>query len=339
MSMKIVWQVPVLEKSFLKSLQTKRFLIAYLHLFTRLSLQILLGVALYYAILNLEILLAAFLALIFGMTLSFMSWAGAGHEYFHSTAFRSARANRLLFRIMSCATWNNWGWFETSHWLHHKFTLHEKDPEGPPQTSLSRRNLLWLILLDLPTFLRRIRILVQNSFGYFLIKDIQIRDIVLSRNSVKQRIRIGAISVLLFQAAVFVLLSQFSISLALIVAVSPFLFSLPNRILEICQHLGLELHSDDFRKNTRTVRMSYFLEFLYSNMNYHMEHHMFPGIPYYNLPQLHQKLRQDEFVPQADTGLLSATKIAFSSSRFSEVKGRQCLNCTVSCPIKPVEFK
>ena len=28
-------------------------------------------------------------------------------------------------------------------------------------------------------------------------------------------------------------------------------------------------------------------------MNYHIEHHMFPLVPYYNLPRLHQVIKND----------------------------------------------
>jgi fatty acid desaturase len=35
------------------------------------------------------------------------------------------------------------------------------------------------------------------------------------------------------------------------------------------------------------------LRFLYWNMNYHLEHHMFPMVPYYNLPKLHQVIKGD----------------------------------------------
>ena len=33
--------------------------------------------------------------------------------------------------------------------------------------------------------------------------------------------------------------------------------------------------------------------FLYWNMNYHVEHHMFPMVPYHRLPALHARIRGD----------------------------------------------
>ena len=33
--------------------------------------------------------------------------------------------------------------------------------------------------------------------------------------------------------------------------------------------------------------------FLYLNMNYHVEHHMFPLVPYHNLPKLHALVLAD----------------------------------------------
>ena len=33
--------------------------------------------------------------------------------------------------------------------------------------------------------------------------------------------------------------------------------------------------------------------FLYWNMNYHIEHHMFPTVPYHALPRLHEVMKED----------------------------------------------
>jgi Na+-transporting NADH:ubiquinone oxidoreductase subunit F len=40
----------------------------------------------------------------------------------------------------------------------------------------------------------------------------------------------------------------------------------------------------DHRLNCRTVYMNPIHRFLYWNMNYHVEHHMFPLVPYHALP-------------------------------------------------------
>jgi fatty acid desaturase len=44
---------------------------------------------------------------------------------------------------------------------------------------------------------------------------------------------------------------------------------------------------------TRTVLSNRLVSFLMCNLNYHLEHHLCPGIPWYNLPKLHAMLRDD----------------------------------------------
>jgi fatty acid desaturase len=39
--------------------------------------------------------------------------------------------------------------------------------------------------------------------------------------------------------------------------------------------------------------MNPIFRFLYWNMNYHVEHHMFPMAPYHALPQLHAAIKAD----------------------------------------------
>ena len=61
----------------------------------------------------------------------------------------------------------------------------------------------------------------------------------------------------------------------------------------ILQHAGLRENVKDHRVNTRTVMMNPISRFLYLNMNYHIEHHMFPMVPYYHLPALHSLINHD----------------------------------------------
>jgi fatty acid desaturase len=59
------------------------------------------------------------------------------------------------------------------------------------------------------------------------------------------------------------------------------------------QHGGLADNVVDHRLNSRTVYMNPISRFIYWNMNYHVEHHMFPKVPFHALPALHRLIKHD----------------------------------------------
>ncbi|MGI0135362.1 MAG: NADH:ubiquinone reductase (Na(+)-transporting) subunit F, partial [Candidatus Micrarchaeaceae archaeon] len=61
----------------------------------------------------------------------------------------------------------------------------------------------------------------------------------------------------------------------------------------LTQHAGLAENVLDHRLNCRTIEMGVVNRFLYWNMNYHIEHHMFPLVPYHSLPALHAAVKED----------------------------------------------
>ena len=61
----------------------------------------------------------------------------------------------------------------------------------------------------------------------------------------------------------------------------------------VTQHIGLAEDVLDHRLNSRTVYMNPIFRFLYWNMNYHVEHHIFPTVPYHALPKLHEAIKAD----------------------------------------------
>ncbi len=72
----------------------------------------------------------------------------------------------------------------------------------------------------------------------------------------------------------------------------------------VLQHGGLAENVLDCRLNTRTVFMNPVSRFIYWNMNYHEEHHMFPMVPFHQLPKLHDVIGHD--LPSASTSIFSA---------------------------------
>jgi fatty acid desaturase len=69
----------------------------------------------------------------------------------------------------------------------------------------------------------------------------------------------------------------------------------------LTQHAGLAEDVLDHRLNSRTVYMNPIFRFVYWNMNYHVEHHMFPMVPYHRLPELHAAVKPDMPTPYPNT--------------------------------------
>jgi fatty acid desaturase len=70
----------------------------------------------------------------------------------------------------------------------------------------------------------------------------------------------------------------------------------------LLQHGGLADNVIDHRLNSRTVYMNPISRFIYWNMNYHVEHHMFPMVPYHTLPRLHEVIKHDLPAPNRSIG-------------------------------------
>ena len=77
----------------------------------------------------------------------------------------------------------------------------------------------------------------------------------------------------------------------------------------ITEHAGLADGVRDHRLNTRTVVLNPVLTFLAWNANYHLEHHMFPAVPFHALPQLSAALADQ--LPAPRQGLWAAWKEMF----------------------------
>ena len=75
-------------------------------------------------------------------------------------------------------------------------------------------------------------------------------------------------------------------------------------IFGLTQHAGLAEDVLDHRLNCRTVYMNPIFRFVYWNMNYHLEHHMFPMVPYHALSKLHEEMKAD--TPKPYNGLIEA---------------------------------
>jgi fatty acid desaturase len=101
-----------------------------------------------------------------------------------------------------------------------------------------------------------------------------------------------------FNLALFILLTVFGLWIPyLLFWVVPFFTTLLmfQYIRSFAEHFG-DLEYDNLYHSIRTVNPTLIERFLIAphNISYHMEHHLYPGVPYHNLPKLKQLLMADE---------------------------------------------
>ncbi|MCB0707041.1 MAG: fatty acid desaturase family protein [Saprospiraceae bacterium] len=90
-------------------------------------------------------------------------------------------------------------------------------------------------------------------------------------------------------------------------------------IRSVAEHFG-ELTYDDLLTSTRTVMPHTLERFLLAphQVGYHLEHHLYPGVPFYNLPKLHKLL-----MAEADYKEKAHVTYGYISGLMNELGGQE----------------
>ncbi len=234
------------------------------------------------------------------------------HETNHETYFKTRGLNKLFYHITSLLGGFEavrWKW---SHFHHHTYTIftHEEvyDYENnSPKPTEPIRFLLNFLPLGPIINIQKIRHfthfeIIKHSFGIIT----PVVNITVPKKEIKKIINSSR---LYFGFWLIIILSSifFKTWLPIIMLILPPFYG--NTILMICgmtQHAGLADNVKDHRKSTRTVIMNPFFSFLYSNMEYHIEHHIFPKIPCHNLKAFHNVVKDQ--MPTPRKGIINAYK-------------------------------
>jgi len=90
-------------------------------------------------------------------------------------------------------------------------------------------------------------------------------------------------------------------------------------LFTVIQHAEMQENSPSILETTRSFKTVWPASFLYMNMEHHIEHHLYPQIPFYSLPQLNQALADQ--LPEPDPGLIR-TNIQLLSVAIRRSLGR-----------------
>jgi len=224
------------------------------------------------------------------------------HECGHGTAFRTGWMNDVVYQIASFQVMRNpvnWCW---SHARHHTDTIivgRDAEIAWMHPVNLALKTLAWIGVVDVCTYFKGI---LRNAMGS-LSPDEQ--DYIPASEWTKV-VSVARIHVAIYAATVLTSLGMLLAGMGSCALIPLLLIGLPRiygcwhmMLVGFLQHGGLAEDVLDHRLNSRTVLMNPVSRWLYWNMNYHVEHHMFPMVPYHALPKLHAMIKHDLPVPDA----------------------------------------
>ena len=237
------------------------------------------------------------------------------HELSHRTVFRSRLLNELFLRVFSFLHWSSPDYFRASHVRHHQYTVHDElDREVRLPRPLQPLQWLFRFVAAVPSMAAELRTLLRWSLGRL---DRSGSGVTWEQHCFADR-PVGqgdaAKRAALFGWARVMLLGHLALAalfiaadawiMLLVVTFARWLAPWLSFLLVETQHAGLAANTPDHRLCCRTILLGPCTRFLYWHMNYHVEHHMFPSVPFYNLHKLRAAIAAD--LPPAPRGLLRA---------------------------------
>jgi fatty acid desaturase len=222
------------------------------------------------------------------------------HECGHRTAFKTQWMNDVVYQIASFMILRNptlWRWSHTRHHTDTYIIGHDPEIVGtrPPHPF---KMLGYLIgITDAPQLFAA---MFRHASGRLTVDE----QTFVPESERSKIYLIARIWVLIYVATLVACFVFRSILPAMFIGLPVFYGAWFKHLVGTPQHVGLSDDVLDHRLNSRTVYMNPLSRFLYWNMNYHVEHHMFPMVPYHALPQLHEAIKDD--CPPPYNGLIEA---------------------------------
>ncbi len=217
------------------------------------------------------------------------------HESGHGTAFKTDWMNNALYEIASFMVMREsvvWRW---SHNRHHSDTIIVgRDPEIAVPRPPDLKSII-MTFFCLKVYAAYFRAVLLHCKGQMSAAE----KTFIPATEFARVFRNARIYAAIYAATIVLSLYERSLLPLMLVGLTNLFGTWLMPIYGFTQHAGLAENVLDHRLNCRTVYMNPVHRFLYWNMNYHVEHHMFPLVPYHALPRLHEAVKDDCPTPYA----------------------------------------
>jgi len=230
----------------------------------------------------------------------FSSCNARWHESMHGTPFKTKALNNAAFFIAAAMEYKDVVSARWSHLNHHSFTIHtDKDLEILAPRPLK----IGILLLDY--FYLHYAVL---SFWILMLHSLGVPS-----SGAKRVVPKGKLPSMYWSSRAVLAMHLAAVLLAVLLRswLPILLFTVPRIyggvaiwLFVVTQHSGLAQDVWDHRLSTRTVHVNPVLSFLYMHMENHIEHHLYPNVPFHALPRLHRLC--EPWLPRTYTGLWDA---------------------------------
>jgi len=245
----------------------------------------------------------AALCFLHGMVMAFLP--NGIHELGHGTVFRTKFWNRFFLRVLAFLGWHQNIFFEASHQRHHRYTLHPPDDlEVVLPVKMLWKDFWKQGIFNWPVFYWQTKThwrMARRKFeGPWEQTCFPQSDAALQKKAARwSQVVLGGHTAIIVGS---ILSGAWMV--AVVVSggayVGHWLFWLCNNT----QHSGLADKVLDYRLCCRTIYLNPVVRFLYWQMNFHTEHHMYAAVPCYHLKRLHEAIVDD--LPPCPRGLIAA---------------------------------
>ena len=294
-----------IDKEVLKELSKKSDLKGFIHISIFFSLLIITGYLSFY---NWGTWWGIFWILIYGNIYCFSNplW----HETGHRTAFRSKFLNEFFYYIscyMACFEPIRWRY---THFIHHGNTYSTENPyDHEIEYGNDLKNTIPRLIKEIFPFGNLI--FFKNDISFEIIKHSLGIETKVLKDSIPEKARPKSILISRIYVLIWSLIILFSIYInswlpALLFVLPHFYGKTLHKLVAFTQHAGLARDVKDLRLSARDMHLNPILSFLYWKMEYHLEHHMFPTIPSYNLHKLQDEIKSQ--IPKRFTSIFSFYK-------------------------------
>ena len=325
---RIQWYRSPIDREVLAELTRRNDWRPLLHNVAMLGFSAATGIFAYWAHLNLAwpwVVLAVYFHCTF---YGFFGGGAGGHELSHRNMFRTQALNEFFVRFNGFLTWFNFIHFRHSHAGHHQYTTHhELDLEVMLPITMSRKSWLWALTVSIPSIRHIFSIVFRYAFARtrerMLRSEWEQRIFPVDDQDEIRRLRAWARFLIFGHAALAVLfVATGNWILLFLVTFAPFTANWFVLLTHMPQHVGMRPDVPDWRLSTRTYLAGPIVRFFYWNMNYHVEHHMFAAVPFYNLPRLRKAIESD--LPVASRGLLATWREIRETVRHQKADETWC---------------